>query len=142
HSMDQHEIETDFLIAGGGMAGVCAAISAARNGIKVVLVQDRSVLGGNASSEVRMHIVGADCSGGRKGWRESGLIEELRLEDAARNPTRGYPYWDVLLYERVIAEPNITLLLDTDVVAVEMAEGRSPSAEGRAPRTERLYAVP
>ncbi|HSV75187.1 MAG TPA: hypothetical protein VLH79_15630, partial [Chthonomonadales bacterium] len=46
------------------------------------------VLGGNASSEVRMHIVGADVHGQRLGWREPGLIEELRLEDAVRNPAR------------------------------------------------------
>src|SRR5690606_12977933 len=48
--------ETDFLIAGGGMSGVCAALAAARNGAKVILIQNRSRLGGNASSEIRMHI--------------------------------------------------------------------------------------
>ena len=136
--MQQHVLDVDVVIAGGGMAGVCAAIAAARQGAKVVLVQDRSVLGGNASSEVRMHVVGADCSGGRKGWRESGILEELRLEDTYRNPERCYPFWDVLLYEKVIAEPNITLLLDTDVVGVEMES--DPGGElQRPPRTERLY---
>ncbi|MHC4909789.1 MAG: FAD-dependent oxidoreductase, partial [Planctomycetota bacterium] len=84
------DVETDVLVCGGGMAGVCAALSAARNGARVLLVQDRSRLGGNASSEIRMHIVGADCHGSRPGWRESGLIEELRLEDAARNPQGTY----------------------------------------------------
>ena len=118
-----HTIETDFLVAGGGLAGVCAAIAAARRGSRVVLVQDRSVLGGNASSEVKMHIVGADCHGGRPGCRESGLIEELRLEDAVRNPTRCYSQWDLLLYEKVKLEPNITLLLDTDVVGAEVENG-------------------
>ena len=48
--------ETDILIAGVGMAGVCAALSAARNGSKVILIQNRSRLGGNASSEIRMHV--------------------------------------------------------------------------------------
>ncbi|WP_219217380.1 FAD-dependent oxidoreductase [Paenibacillus sp. S150] len=52
-------IETDILVAGGGISGVSAALAAARNGAKVVLCQDRPVLGGNASSEIRMHIVGA-----------------------------------------------------------------------------------
>src|ERR1044071_3106267 len=137
--MDQHVIETDFLVAGGGRAGVCAAVAAARQGIKVVLVQDRSVLGGNASSEVRMHIVGADQHGSRKGWRESGLMEEFRLEDAVRNPARCHPYWDIILYDKVIAEPNITLLLDTDVVDVEMEKGSKPRAEQRPIRTERMY---
>lgn len=118
-----HTLETDFLVAGGGMAGVSAAVSAARRGSRVVLVQDRSVLGGNASSEIKMHIVGADCHGQKPGLRESGFIEELRLEDAVRNPYRCYPQWDLLLYEKVKLEPNITLLLDTDVVGAEVHDG-------------------
>jgi hypothetical protein len=111
--MTRHELHTDFVVVGGGLAGVCAALAAARNGANVVLLQDRSVLGGNASSEIRMHTVGADIHGRRPGARESGLIEELRLEDAARNPHRSYSQWDLLLYEKVMAEPNLTLLLDT-----------------------------
>ncbi len=107
------QLQTDFVVIGGGMSGVCAALAAARNGLKVVLIQDRSVLGGNASSEIKMHIVGADCHGMRPGSRESGIIEELRLEDATRNPHRSYSQWDLLLYEKVKAEPNITLFLDT-----------------------------
>src|SRR5881275_1041793 len=63
------DLTCDLLVAGGGMAGVCAALAAARNGVKVVIVQDRSRLGGNASSEVKMHVVGADMSGSRRGWR-------------------------------------------------------------------------
>ena len=126
-TLRHHTLETDFLVAGGGMSGVCAAIAAARNGARVVLVQDRSVLGGNASSEVKMHIVGADCHGSKPGRRESGLIEELKLEDAARNPHRSYSQWDLLLYEKVKLEPNITLLLDADLVGAEtetLADGR------------------
>lgn len=120
--MTHQEISVDLAVVGGGMAGVCAALAAARNGAKVALVQDRSVLGGNASSEVRMHIMGADCCGSRPGARESGIIEELRLEDAVRNPHRSYAQWDLLLYEKVMAEPNITLLLDTDFVGCRVAE--------------------
>jgi len=118
--MQTHHLETDLLVAGGGMSGVCAALAAARNGARVVLIQDRSMLGGNASSEVRMHIVGADCHGGKPGLRESGIIEELRLDDAVRNPHRSYAQWDLLLYEKVKLEPNITLLLETFVCSVEM----------------------
>lgn len=108
-------LETDVVVIGGGMAGVCAALAAARNGAQVILVQDRSVLGGNASSEVRMHIVGADNHGARKDTdaRESGIIEEMRLEDAVWNPARCANLWDVMLYEKVLNNSNITLLLNS-----------------------------
>lgn len=121
--MPQHSrLKTDFCVAGGGMAGVCAALAAARNGASVILIQDRSVLGGNASSEVRMHVVGADCSGGKPGTRESGILEELKLEDAYRNPQRSYSLWDLLLYEKIHLEERITLLLDTTVTDCETDE--------------------
>ncbi|MCP4512402.1 MAG: FAD-dependent oxidoreductase, partial [Fuerstiella sp.] len=54
-----HELNCEILVAGGGAAGVPCALAAARCGAKVILCHDRPVLGGNASSEVRMHIVGA-----------------------------------------------------------------------------------
>lgn len=119
--MTHQLLSADLVVVGGGLSGVCAAIGAARNGAKVVLLQDRSILGGNASSEVKMHVVGADCHGSRPGARESGIIEELKLEDAARNPHRSYSQWDLLLYEKVVGEPNITLLLDTDCIGCEVA---------------------
>ena len=61
----QH-IDTDLLVAGGGMAGVCAAIAAARQGLRVALVQDRPVLGGNASSEVRLWVLGRNVTHGQQ----------------------------------------------------------------------------
>ncbi len=69
--------QTDLCVVGGGMAGLCCAIAAARHGIKVILVQDRPVLGGNASSEIRMWIGGAHG----KDNREGGIIEEIFLEN-------------------------------------------------------------
>ncbi len=121
-SLARHSIEADLVVIGGGMAGVCAALAAARNRCRTVLVQDRSVLGGNASSEIKMHVVGADCHGNRPGSRESGIIEELRLEDAVRNSYRSYSQWDLLLYEKIKAEPLITLLLDTTFLACTQDE--------------------
>lgn len=120
------EIQADVVVVGGGMAGVCAAIAAARNGASVVLVQDRSVLGGNASSEVRMHCVGADASGGRKDTdgRESGIMEEFRLEDAVWNPQRSASMWDLMLYDAVRRESKIVLLLDTHCCGVQMSNER------------------
>ena len=67
----------DVCVIGGGLAGMCAAISAARHGAKVVLMQDRPVLGGNASSEIRMHI----CGSHGKDNRETGILEEIVLEN-------------------------------------------------------------
>ncbi len=135
------ELQTDLLVAGGGLAGVCAAIAAARHGAKVVLVQDRSRLGGNSSSEVKMHVVGANCHTGRPGWREGGLIEELRLADAVNNPQRCWELWDLLLYDKVMSEPNITLLLETAVFAATVNDGRMTEAMARCDKSEHLYRI-
>jgi hypothetical protein len=135
------DLETDLLVAGGGLAGVCAAIAAARHGARVVLVQDRSRLGGNSSSEVKMHVVGANCHKGRPGWREGGLIEELRLEDAVRNPQRSWEMWDLLLYDKVVSEPNITLLLETVVFRAAVDGGRIREVYARCDKTEHLYRI-
>jgi hypothetical protein len=135
------DLAADILVAGGGMAGVCAALAAARHGAKVVLVQDRSRLGGNASSEVKMHIVGADHHGQRPGWREGGIIEELRLDDAVNNPHRSFELWDLLLYDKVQSEPNITLLLDTTLVAAGTGNGLIQRVLARCDKTEHLYRI-
>jgi hypothetical protein len=135
------ELEADLFIAGGGMSGVLAAVSAARNGAKVVLVQDRSRLGGNASSEVKMHIVGANHHKARPGWREGGLLEEFRLDDAANNPQRCWELWDLLLYDKCVSEPNITLLVDTVCCAVEKSGSKITTAYARCDKTEHLYKV-
>ncbi|MFG0252688.1 MAG: FAD-dependent oxidoreductase, partial [Phycisphaerales bacterium JB038] len=139
--MSLEELDCDVFIAGGGMSGVCAAISAARHGAKVVLVQDRSRLGGNASSEIGMHIVGANSHNGRPGWREGGLMEELRLDDAVHNPHRAFELWDLLLYDKCVSEPNLRLLLDTSVCAAEVSGGRLTTAIARCDKTETLYRV-
>ena len=135
------DLETDVLVAGGGMAGVCAAVAAARHGAKVVLVQDRSRLGGNSSSEVKMHIVGANMHTGRPGWREGGLIEEFRLDDAVNNPHRSFELWDLLLYDKVMSEPNITLLLDSVLFAATAKDGHIEQVLVRCDKTEHLYRI-
>ncbi len=139
--MTRHSLQTDLCIIGGGIAGVCAALAAARNGAKVILVQDRSVLGGNASSEVRMHIVGASCSSRRPGARESGIVEELRLEDAVRNPHRSPHLFDLLLYDKIVSEPNITLLLDTAFLDCTVSANRIQSIRAIRPSTEDEFLI-
>ena len=77
NGMRRIEHETDLCIIGGGLTGLCAAIAAAREGTKVVLIQDRPVLGGNASSEIRMWVRGAHGLENR----ETGIISELEEEN-------------------------------------------------------------
>ncbi len=100
----------DVCVIGGGLAGMCAAIAAARHGAKVVLMQDRPVLGGNASSEIKMWVSGAGTR--VRNLQETGLLEEILLENMYRNPTRNFSIWDSILYEKVKAEENIELLLN------------------------------
>ncbi|MBN8729972.1 MAG: FAD-dependent oxidoreductase [Acidobacteria bacterium] len=135
------DLKTDILIAGGGLAGVLAAVTAARHGSKVVLVQDRSRLGGNSSSEVKMHVVGANSHKSRPGWREGGLLEEFRLDDAVNNPHRCWEMWDLLLYDKVISEPNITLLLESVLYRATVAGGKIQEALVRCDKSEHIYRI-
>jgi hypothetical protein len=113
-------VESDLVIVGGGMSGVCCAITAARAGIEVTLVQDRPVLGGNASSEVRLWILGATSHmGNNNRWaREGGVIDEILVENTYRNKEGNPIIFDTILLEKVTEEPNITLLLNTSVYEV------------------------
>lgn len=114
------EVRADLLVCGGGLSGVCCAITAARQGVRVVLVQDRPVLGGNASSEVRLWVLGATSHmGNNNRWaREGGVIDELLVENMWRNPEGNAVLFDTILLEWVTREPNITLLLNTAIDAV------------------------
>ena len=117
---------TDVCVVGGGIGGMFTAISAARHGAKVVLMQDRPVLGGNASSEIRMWISGA----GTRDLQETGIMEELQLENMHRNPRRNFTTWDALLYEMVRFEPNIELLLNCTCCDATMNGSRIESVRG------------
>ncbi len=127
------------------MAGVCCALAAARLGKRVILCQDRSVLGGNASSEVRMHIVGA--TGLRGGvaleteLREGGIMEEIRLELAVGNPQRSASVFDLVLYDKCRQEPNLELMLNTVVDGAEVTEGRIRSVTATRASTEDRFRI-
>lgn len=114
------ELESDFIVCGGGLSGVCAAVSAARHGVKVILIQDRPVLGGNTSSEMRMGIVGVkeDQS------QETGILEEMQLKNFRYNPLQRYTLWDDVIYSTVVSEKNIKLLLNTTINDVVMENGK------------------
>jgi len=119
----RESIYTDLVVVGGGLSGTCAAITAARSGIRVTLVQDRPVLGGNASSEVRLWTLGATSHmGNNNRWaREGGVIDEILVENLHRNPEGNPLILDTILLEKVVEEPKIRLLLNTAVHDLGMA---------------------
>lgn len=115
----------DVIVVGGGISGTCAAISAARNGAKTALVHERSTLGGNSSSEVRLFP--EDTLAFSPWIKESGIIEEISLQERVQN---WEPYieglmnshWDLVLYEWVKREKNLSLFLNTTMREVEMRD--------------------
>lgn len=111
----------ELVVIGGGLSGVCTAITAARKGVKVVLIQDRPVLGGNSSSEVRLWILGATSHmGNNNRWsREGGVIDEILVENTYQNKEGNPLMFDIILLDKVVSEPNITLLLNTAVFEIE-----------------------
>lgn len=112
--------EYDVIVVGGGMSGVCAAIASARHGARCALLQDRPVLGGNASSEIRMHICGADYHGSRPDARETGILLELLLENKRRNPNHSFSVFDTVLWEKVRFQENLDLYLNTRMTEAVM----------------------
>jgi hypothetical protein len=146
----------DLVVVGGGLSGLCAALAAARRGTKVALVHERSLLGGNNSSEVRVVASGSTAS---NSWSaETGLIHELLLEDRANNHEQFFDQGminvvhDLALLDRVRSEQNITLFLNTVVRGVEseaIGGDKSPKAtanglgriDGGVRRINGLHAV-
>lgn len=113
-------LSTTVCVVGGGMSGLCAAIASARSGAETILVHDRPVLGGNASSEVRMWICGAHG----KHNKETGILEELQLENLYRNSDKNFFVWDSVLWAHAVYQPNLTLLLNTACLDADREDGR------------------
>ncbi|MER6000074.1 FAD-dependent oxidoreductase [Nonomuraea angiospora] len=136
--MRSETLSRDVTVVGGGLAGVNAAVAAARLGRTVALVTNRPVLGGNSSSEIRVWVVGATGHGKNHNAREGGIMGELFLENQYRNP-HGNPYfWDTTVLDLVRQEPNIALFLNTDVREVSCSAGRIDSVAGWMMGSERL----
>ncbi len=120
-------VKADFVVVGGGMPGTCAAVAAARRGIKVALVQDRPVLGGNASGEIRVY-----CAGEAK----HDIVRELR--GFFMNRDVNTPLCDTRRMRIVQDEKNIDLHLSTRAFGVEMnADGTIAAVKALDLKTNR-----
>lgn len=133
--------EVDVCIVGGGLAGVAAGLAAARRGATVAIVQDRPVLGGNASSEVQVHIGGADRHNGIPHMRETGILEELRLANCYANPTGSWSVWDLVVYDTVRRQENLEAFLNCSVLDAQMDGARIVSVTGWQTTTQTWVTV-
>lgn len=129
----------DLVVVGGGISGICAAIAAARHGAKTALVQDRPVLGGNASSEIRMHICGADIHANKPNARETGIIEELLLSNRSVNPQHSFSVQDYVFESIVRAEKNIDLYLNTRALETKTESDRIVYVDAVQTTTEKKF---
>jgi hypothetical protein len=136
------KVDADLVVAGGGLAGTCCAITAAREGLRVILVQDRPVLGGNSSSEVRLWVLGATSHmGNNNRWaREGGVIDEILVENLYRNREGNAVIFDTVLLDKVVREPNITLLLNTAIFEVTKTDDQTiQSVKGFCSQNSTMY---
>jgi hypothetical protein len=108
----------DLVVIGGGVAGTCAAVSAARLGLKVALIQNRPVFGGNSSSEVRVWIQGKTMLGPYP--RLGEIVRELNPKPPRRSPDTQDAHGDATKLAVVQAEKNIGLFLNHHAHRVEM----------------------
>ena len=131
----------DVVVVGGGMSGLCAAIASARQGAKTVLIQDRGVFGGNASSEMRMHISGASCHWGKKNAAETGILMELQLENKYLNDSYNYSIWDGVLWSAARKTENLTILLNTTMDTVHSDGKRIAEVDCYQMTTEKRFAI-
>jgi hypothetical protein len=134
-------ISSDVVVIGGGLAGVCAALAAGRQGAAVSLVTDRPVLGGNSSSEIRVWTRGA-TGGGNLYSEEMGILGELKLRNLYTNPEFNVFLWDEVLLDAVLAEKQVRLFLNTHITKPILSEDRKVvSVQGfqMAAETEYLF---
>lgn len=135
------KLRYDVVVVGGGMSGVCAAIASARQGAKTALIQDRSVYGGNASSETRMHISGASCHWGKKNASETGILMELMLENKYLNDNYNFSIWDGVLWSKVKDCENLDSYMNTTMDKVHSDGKKIQSIECYQTTTEKRFEI-
>lgn len=142
-SFEARNLDVDLCVCGGGLSGTVTAIAAARNGVSVTLIQDRPVLGGNASSEVRLWILGATSHmfNNNRYAREGGVVDEILIENLHRNPEGNPLILDTILLEKVREEPNIQLFLNTALVGCEKRDGRVSSIQAFSSQCSLMFSI-
>ncbi len=128
-------------VVGGGVAGMALALSCARAGHKVALMHDRPVPGGNASGECRVQIAGADRLGRIPNLRETGILEELRLENCRINPEMSYSVWDTVLWGALEREPNLDVFYNCSCCGAEMEGDRVRAVSGWQTTTQKRIRI-
>lgn len=136
----KHEVY-DVVVVGGGLSGICAAIASARNGAKTALIHARHVLGGNASSEIRMHICGASDNMKKPELEEGGILYEIMLENKSRNSYFNYSVWDMVLYQKVKGQENLTTYLNTVMDDCTVCDDRITAISAYQQTTETRYEI-
>ena len=126
----------DLVVVGGGYSGMGTAISAARMGLKVALIQNRPVLGGNGSSEVRVWAMGLIRRG--RFPRIGEIVEEF-ADHATKSPGTYEEFEDTKKEELVRSEPNIDLFLNTHAYAVDRQGNRIQSVTCLDTRTSQRH---
>lgn len=129
-------VQKDLVIVGAGFPAVCAAVQAARLGVRTALIGNRGYVGGNASAEIGVNICGASAVHGTQEFnlfaRETGLIDEILMDNLYKNPEGNLFVWDALLMDKILSEPCLELFLNTT------AYGADTDGKGRILR---VYAI-
>lgn len=140
HNMETKSRNYDLVVCGGGIPGTCAAITAARQGVKVALTELRPILGGNGSSLALVPPHGAASFWHNRMAREGGILEEVMIEYAARSPLAdNRRIFDMILHEWCSRESNLDLYMNTRVDGVEMDGNRIQSVQMTQHSTETVY---
>ena len=131
----------DVVVVGGGLSGVCAAIASARNGANTALLQNRQVLGGNASSEIRVNINGAlrNSASFKKNVGEGGILMEILLANKLRNPQHSFHVLDYTIWEKVQYQEGLDLYLNTSFFYAETENHKILSISALQTTSETMY---
>ena len=140
--VEKKELHYDYVVVGGGLSGICAAIAAARLGLRTALVNNRSYVGGNAGAEVYVAVNGATGTSEFNFFaREDGIIEEILLENLHRNPAGNRFIWDALLIDMIYSQDNLDLYQNTTVYGARMEGGRIISVSALSSVSEEQYEI-